>query len=250
MARIAGVARGRVDGTDAALIAAQRALAAGQVVAVKGLGGYHIACDAGDDAAVALLRSRKGRADKPFAVMARDLDVARQLAHIDDDEARLLRSPQQPDRAVAGPGGIAPVAAGGPRQPDDRDHASVHPAAPPAVQPGTRRREPGTGSPAAPEVLVMTSGNITDEPICYDDADARRRLGRLADCWLIHDRPIHVPCDDSVVRMVDGEELPIRRSRGYAPLPLRLPLEVGADAGGRRRTQEHLLPGRRAPTPG
>ena len=72
----------------------------------------------------------------------------------------------------------------------------------------------------------MTSGNITDEPICYDDDDARRRLGRLADSWLIHDRPIHVPCDDSVVQLVDGEELPVRRSRGYAPLPMRLPFEV------------------------
>ncbi len=113
-------AAGRTDGTDEALVAAQRALADGQVVAVKGLGGYHIACDASSDAAVALLRARKGRADKPFAVMVRDLEVARRLAHIDDDEARLMRSPQCPivllrvrHREAGGGGGGDP--AGGPR---------------------------------------------------------------------------------------------------------------------------------------
>jgi hydrogenase maturation protein HypF len=213
---------GRIDGTDAAIVAAQRALGAGQVVAVKGLGGYHIACDAGEDAAVALLRSRKGRADKPFAVMARNLDVARQLADIDDDEARLLRSPQQPIV-------LLPVRAAGSRlsplvAPDNPMIGIMLPYTP--LHHLLFNPVPGTGNPKAPEVLVMTSGNITDEPICYEDADARRRLGRLADHWLVHDRPIHVPCDDSVVRMVDGEELPVRRSRGYAPLPLRLPISV------------------------
>ena len=94
-------------------------------------------------------------------------------------------------------------------------------------------RCPAPTSPV-PDVLVMTSGNLSDEPICYDDADARRRLGRIADAWLLHDRPIHVPCDDSVLRVVDGEELPIRRSRGYAPLPVRLPFDSAPVARRRR----------------
>ena len=86
-----------------------------------------------------------------------------------------------------------------------------------------------------PDALVMTSGNLTDEPICFDDADARRRLGAIADAWLLHDRPIHVPCDDSVLQIdPEREELPLRRSRGYAPLPVRLPFAVPADPGRRR----------------
>jgi hydrogenase maturation protein HypF len=210
---------GTVTGTDAAVATAQQALRAGQVVAVKGLGGFHIACDAGRDEPVARLRARKGRADKPFAVMVRDLEVARRLAHIDEDEARLLRSPQQPIVLLRARGGsdLSPLVA-----PDNPMIGIMLPYTP--LHHLLFNPVPGGEAPL--EILVMTSGNITDEPICYIDDDARLRLGRLADCWLMHDRPIHVPCDDSVVQMVDGEELPVRRSRGYAPLPMRLPFDV------------------------
>ncbi len=108
---------------------------------------------------------------------------------------------------------------------------------------------PVPGSTARPPtVLVMTSGNLTDEPICYDDADAKRRLRDIVDSWLLHDRPIHVPCDDSVVRVEAGQELPIRRSRGYAPLPVRLPFEIeaGLAVGGELKNTFCLASGRNA----
>ncbi len=104
--------------------------------------------------------------------------------------------------------------------------------------------------PPVPDVLVMTSGNLTDEPICYEDDDARRRLGAIADAWLLHDRPIHVPCDDSVLEIdpSNGSELPLRRSRGYAPLPLRLPFSAGPTlaVGGELKNTFCLAAGRDA----
>jgi len=209
-----------------ALAAARTMLAAGAVVAVKGLGGYHLACDASNEQAVAELRRRKQRGAKPFAVMVRDLDHARDLVAVDGVAARLLTGPQRPivllPRAAHSAGAaatsVAPsVAPGNPDLGILLPYTPLH-----VLLLGLDGDEPGPG------VLVMTSGNLGGEPIAFDDADALTRLQPLVDAWLRHDRPIRVPCDDSVVRVVDGAEMPIRRSRGFAPMPVALPFDVPA----------------------
>lgn len=181
-------------------------LAEGHIVAIKGIGGYHLACDARRQEAVAALRDRKVREDKPFAVMAGSLAEVKRLCAVSAAEEALLTSPARPIVLLAKAPGcdVAPaVAPANPWLGVMLPYAPVH-----WLLLGPR------------DVWVMTSGNISDEPIAYQDDDARRRLAGIADFFLVHNREIYRRCDDSVARVFHGAPLLVRRSRGYTPAPL------------------------------
>ncbi len=195
--------------------AAAEALLAGKVVAIKGIGGFHLACRADDDAVVSLLRTRKARPAKPFAVMVADLSTARTIADVDDAAEAALTSPAAPIVLLPGkPGAVAPAVA-----PGLADLGVMLAYSP--VHHLLFDRLPA-GIP-----LVMTSANAGGSPIVYRDENLSWIDG-LADAVLTHDRPIGVPCEDSVVSIAGCAELPVRRSRGYAPLPV----QVAAGYGG------------------
>ncbi len=224
--RRGGVVVGTGDSAGAIRTAAG-ALRSGAVVALKGLGGFQLLVDATDARAVATLRTRKERHAKPFAVMVRDLDQARSLCEVSDDEEALLASVRAPivllRRRL-----LRPVSTG-----------SWTP--PPGVAPGVAPGNPWLGLmlPTTPLhhlllravgcPVVATSGNLSDEPIATDEVDAVERLGSLADLFLVHDRPIARHADDSVARVVLGEERVLRRARGYAPMPVFLPAATDGD---------------------
>ena len=187
------------------------ALRGGKIGALKGLGGYHLVCDARNRAAVAELRRRKHRDEKPFAVMVRDLEAALALCDVQPAEPDLLLSPPRPIVLLRKrPAAVAEEVA--PRNP----LLGVMLPYTPLHHLLLRTLD---GMP-----LVMTSGNRSDEPIAYRDPEALAQLAGIADLFLTHNRPIHVRCDDSVTRVVAGQELPLRRSRGYAPRPIELPV--------------------------
>ncbi|MBN1956059.1 MAG: carbamoyltransferase HypF [Anaerolineae bacterium] len=189
-------------------------LADGAIAAIKGLGGFHLACDATNDAALARLRERKGRVDKPFALMSFDLAAVEAYCEVDEAERALLTARERPIVLLrARPGGpISPLVAPGNRCLG-------------VMLPYTPLHYLLLAPPFLP-ALVMTSGNYAEEPLAIDNDEALERLAGLADVFLLHDRDIHARCDDSVTRVFAGAELPLRRSRGYAPYPVHLPFSL------------------------
>ncbi len=195
---------------------ARELLLGGKIIAIKGLGGYHLACDALNEEAVQTLRRRKYREDKPFALMANSVDVIRKYCRVSPAEEELLLSPERPIVLL-----------------ERKADALISQA----IAPGVRTL--GFMLPYTPlhylllenseSPLVMTSGNVSDEPIAYEDSDARERLKNIADYYLLHNRRIHIRTDDSVVRVPNYKskisdqksKIVLRRSRGYAPAPVK-----------------------------
>ncbi len=203
-----------------AIDTARRLLVEGEILAVKGLGGFHLACDATNPRTVATLRERKRRVDKPFAVMSPDVETVRRYCHVSEGETQLLETPARPIVLLR-------------RRPDSPIAREVAPgnSYTGVMLPYTPLHYllfegNGRNGTEMPPALVMTSGNLSEEPIATGNEEALDRLAQLADYFLLHDRDIHVRCDDSVTRLFRGQEAILRRSRGYAPFPVRLNLEL------------------------
>lgn len=199
----------------AALSEARARLRRGEILAVKGIGGFHLLCDARNQEAVARLRKRKNRGDKPFAVMAPNVDTAQRLAHLNPQQLTELSSPARPIViAPFGPGyDLAPAVA-----PGLGDVGILLPYAPLHLE--------LLSAECAEMALVATSGNLAGEPLCFTNEDALARLAKIADGFVFHDRDIHLPMEDSVFLANSQVTIPSRRSRGYAPLPVTLPQEA------------------------
>jgi len=193
-----------------ALHAAADVLRRGHILAIKGLGGFQLLADARNHQTVRVLRERKHREEKPLALMYPSLEAAAQDCEIADIEARLLASPEAPIvllRKIIGRSGIAPAVAPG------NPYLG-------AMLPYTPQHHLLMAELGFP--VVATSGNLSDEPICIDEQQALERLGSIADLFLVHNRPIVRHVDDSIVRMMMGREMVLRRARGYSPLPVHL----------------------------
>jgi hydrogenase maturation protein HypF len=206
----------RLAENENAISLARRMLSEGKILGLKGLGGFHLACDAANDTAVQELRRRKKRSDKPFALMAFDHAGVENHCFCDSRQADLLNSRQAPivllERRADTP--VSPQVAPG------QNSIGVMLAYTPLH---LLLLEP---APDFPDLLVMTSGNLSEEPIAYQDDDAISRLAPLCDAFLLHDRPIHIRVDDSVAAVVNEKRYFVRRSRGEAPDPLLLPFTV------------------------
>lgn len=214
---------------EAALIRSSTALREGQIVALKGLGGFQLLADAGNEQAVTSLRERKLREEKPFALMFPSVEQVREVCEVTELETRLLRSPEAPIVILR-----------------KRRDASAQLKIAASIAPGNPHF--GAMLPYTPlhhlllrdfgGPVVATSGNVSDEPICIDEREALERLGSMADRFLVHNRPIVRHVDDSIVRVMAGRELVMRRARGYAPLPI--PLQEGRPAPGVLAVGAHL----------
>jgi hydrogenase maturation protein HypF len=208
---------GKLAEGEGAVQYARQLLKEGKILAIKGLGGFHLACDAQNAIAVNQLRERKRRSGKPFALMAFDLDIIRKFVKASEAEERLLTSPQAPvvvmNLMEEGKRLAALVS------PDQNTIGFMLPYTPLHCLLLEKAAD-------FPEVLVMTSGNISEEPIVTENQEGLERLAAIADAFLLHNRPIVTRIDDSVVTTVQKQAYLIRRARGYAPQPTRLPFKM------------------------